>query len=102
MTRVLQLTRRGQTKAQEAAAEARAQSEANRLVLKALEGIHGPEQLRRADAVLDAAITAHAALHGPEVTAPKLSATSGRIYPATISPKDEKFARADAKMKGAA
>lgn len=75
------LTRRSLRKAQDAASQAKAQSDANKAVLAALAGHSGPERLRRADAILDAAITAHAAIHGADVTAPKLSATSGRIFP---------------------
>lgn len=102
MTAIHHLTRRGQSKHNEAVRHAQAASDANKAVLAALEGHRGPEQLRRSDAVLKAAITAHAALNGPAVTAPLLSATAGQIYPETVNPRAERRAKAEAAMRGAA
>ena len=91
------LTRRGHAKTQEAERQAKAADAANRAVLAALVGHSGDERLRRADALLDAAIIAHATIAGPDVTAPRLSKHSGLIYPAT-SQREDKFAKADAQI----
>lgn len=95
---VLNLTRRGHTKTLETQRCARARKAAQEALDGLFDGLDAHAAQRMADAALDIAVAVHAAHHGPDVTAPRLSKTSGLIYPAT-SPREDKFAKADAQLR---
>jgi hypothetical protein len=74
-------SRRGPSKTLEAAQQAKARNAARQALDGLLAGLDDIAQHRMADAALDAATALHAKIHGPDVTAPRLSKTAGLIYP---------------------
>lgn len=81
--RVIHLSKRQRQKLQEAALKAKAQSDARKAVTDVLEAVRGPERERRADALLEAVVVAHATVHNPAATASLVGREIGRLTPTT-------------------
>ncbi len=94
------IARRAHTKTLEAQRCARAAKAAQVALDGLFDGLDTRSAQRMADAALDMAVARHASLHGPDVTAPKLNASSARIYPYTPA-REDKFAKADAALRRA-
>lgn len=95
---VTRLTRRGRARAAEATLQARAYAEARKTVLALHEGRCVAQRLRLSIALFDAVAEALADLEGPDVTGPRCAAKAGQLYPYTPNIRDERFARADARL----
>lgn len=98
MAQITTLTRSARTKANEAALQAHAREQASKALLTAQAAVGDGMRLRFTIELLDAVTDALAGLEGPDVTAARLSAKAGRLYPFTASIREERIARAEAVM----